>query len=53
MRTAGTGDSIQFESRSEIREILKALYDYSEKHESAPDEVKRLIDLLEVMEMVW
>lgn len=54
MQTAGTGDSIQFESRTEIREVLKALYDYSQKHDSATsDEVKRLIDLLEVMEMTW
>ena len=48
-------DTIQFESRYEIRNILQALEKYQEEHPTSDiiNDVKRLIDLLDVMDMNW
>lgn len=45
-------DKIQFESRSEIMEIIKALETYQEEH-GKNKTVNELIDKLDVMEMSW
>ena len=42
-------DTIQFESRQEIQDIITALETSKEKNETA----KELIDKLEVMDMWW
>ena len=42
-------DTIQFESRREIEEVMKAL----EKEKEENQTVKELFDLLEVMHMEW
>ena len=42
-------DTIQFESRREIEEVMKAL----EKEKEENQTVKELYDLLEVMHMEW
>lgn len=43
-------DKIQFESRREIEEIMVAL---EKSEDSEKENVKRLIDLLEVMHLSW
>lgn len=45
-------DKIQFESRYEIYEIIKALETYQKEHEKN-DTVKELIDKLDAMSMSW
>ena len=42
-------DTIQFESRREIEEVMKAL----EKEKEQNQTVKELYDLLDVMHMEW
>ena len=42
-------DTIQFESRQEIEEVMKALEKEMEENQTA----KELYDLLEVMHMEW
>lgn len=45
-------DKIKFEDRSEIRSVLAALQEWQENHE--PDEdVQRMIQMLDYMEMCW
>ena len=48
-------DSIQFESRSEIGEIIRVLEEWQESHkkDSKSEIVKELIDKLDVMNMSW
>lgn len=48
-------DAIQFESREEVREILRILKNYTEKcpQEKENPTVKQLYNLLDVMEMEW
>ena len=49
-----SGDTIQFESRVELGRLLKALGTYMNEHkEDEISEVRRLYDLLDVMEMEW
>ena len=43
-------DKIQFESRREIEEIMVTL---EKSEDSEKENVKRLIDLLEVMHLSW
>lgn len=45
-------DSIQFESRSEIGEIIKALETYQEQN-GKNKAVQELIDKLDAMSMSW
>lgn len=45
-------DSIQFESRSEIGEVIEALETYQEEH-GKNDTVNELINKLDVMSMSW
>ena len=45
-------DTIQFEYRSEIRSIISALEETLKKEPENQD-VKRLYDLLDVMDMEW
>lgn len=45
-------DSITFESRLEIGEIIKALETYQEEH-GKNQTINELIDKLDVMEMSW
>ena len=42
-------DTIQFESRREIEEVMKVLEQHAEENQT----VKELYDLLEVMHMEW
>jgi hypothetical protein len=49
-------DTIQFESRSEIGEIINALEEWQDLHSDADKKaktVKELIDKLDVMSMCW
>lgn len=47
-------DTIQFESRDEIREIALALQEYISKHHPKDaSAARRLFDLLDVMDMEW
>ena len=48
-------DCIQFESRYEIGEIIRALEEWQDTHkrDEKKDTVKRMIDLLDVMSMEW
>lgn len=46
-------DTIQFESRDEIREIALALQEYISKHPKDASAARRLFDLLDVMDMEW
>ena len=48
-------DIIQFESRQEIGEIIKALEEWQENHkrDSKSDTVKELINKLDIMSMNW
>lgn len=49
-----SGDTIQFESRVELGRLLKAMGTYMNEHkEDEISEVRRLYDLLDVMEMEW
>lgn len=45
-------DCIQFESRVEIGEIIKALEEWQKSHKNN-DTVQELIDKLDVMSMNW
>lgn len=47
-----TNDSIVFESRSEIGEVIEALETYQEEH-GKNDTVNELINKLDVMSMSW
>ena len=48
-------DTIQFESRVEIEQISYALNEFLKEHKRTDirDNVKQLIDLLDVMYMCW
>lgn len=47
-------DTIQFESRREIEDIMVALAEYMKKHKLEDDDtVKELFDKLDYMHMVW
>lgn len=48
-------DTIQFESRVEIGEIIQALEEWQDEHKDdrKVDTVKKLIDKLDVMSMCW
>ena len=48
-------DSIQFESRAEIGELIKALEEWVEAHprDKKTETVKELIGKLDVMSMSW
>ncbi len=48
-------DSVQFESRYEIGEIIKALEEWQTAHkgDSKADTVQELIEKLDVMSMNW
>lgn len=49
-------DTIQFESRVEIGEIIQALEEWQDEHKDddrKADTVKKLIDKLDVMSMCW
>lgn len=48
-------DTIQFESRAEIGEIIRALEEWQDMHKGdrKEDTVKKLIDKLDVMSMCW
>ena len=48
-------DSIQFESRQEIGNIIYALEQWQDEHPNAPENesVKDLVNKLDVMEMSW
>lgn len=48
-------DKIQFESRREVREIIRVLEKYMETYpkENNNQAVKDLYNLLEVMDMTW
>jgi hypothetical protein len=48
-------DTIQFESRAEIGEIIRALEEWQDEHKNdrKADTVKKLIDKLDVMSMCW
>lgn len=48
-------DTIQFESRAEIGEIIRALEEWQDTHKGdrKEDTVKELIDKLDVMSMCW
>jgi hypothetical protein len=48
-------DAIQFESRAEINDIIKALDQYVKEHrtEDCVETVKKLADKLDVMNMNW
>lgn len=48
-------DTIQFESRLEINDIIKALDQYIKEHkgEECIETVKELADKLDVMDMNW
>ena len=48
-------DTIQFESRKEIGDIIKALEEWQENHkrDSKNDTVKELINKLDIMGMNW
>ena len=48
-------DTIQFESRTEIGEIIQALEEWQDEHKGdrKADTVIELIDKLDVMSMCW
>lgn len=48
-------DSVKFEARYEVLDILQALDEYAEEHpdNDKTDTVKKLVNLLDVMEMSW
>lgn len=46
-------DTVQFESRDEIREIALALQEYIRRHPADATAARRLYDLLDVMDMEW
>lgn len=47
-------DYITFESRTEIRDIVKALEEYKDHHKGEDVEtVQRMLDLLDVISMCW
>ena len=48
-------DSIQFESRREIGEIILALEEWYKEHknDTKSETVKELLDKLDVMSMTW
>lgn len=48
-------DTIQFESRTEIGEIIRALEEWQDTHKGdrKEDTVKELIGKLDVMSMCW
>lgn len=49
-------DSIQFESRSEIGAVIKALEEWQRNHkpnEDLEENIKELIDKLDIMSMNW
>lgn len=47
-------DTIQFESRSEINDIIKSLDQYVKEHkEDCVETVKELADKLDAMDMNW
>lgn len=54
MKRAG-GDTIKFESRSELGELLKALETYKDEHPNSKEfkTVKELYKILDVMEFEW
>ena len=46
-------DTIQFETRDEIREIAIALQEFIRRHPSDADTARRLFDLLDIMDLEW
>lgn len=48
-------DTIQFESREEIRNIAIALNEYIKNHGKSSEtaDIRRLFDLLDIMDMEW
>ena len=46
------GDSIQFENRAELGELLKALKTYKDEHDASA-EVKELYKILDKIEFEW
>ena len=46
-------DTVTFESRLEVDEIYVALDTYAEEHKEAPESVKRLRDMLNVLYIEW
>lgn len=46
-------DCIRFESRLEIEEVAKEIQDLKNGKKTPTPQIDRLIDLLEVMHMVW
>lgn len=51
----GNYDSIQFESRAEIGNVIRALEEWKDTHKDDPklETVQELIDRLDVMSMSW
>lgn len=47
------GDTIQFESRQELGEIIRMIEEYKDKHKEVPHSIERLYNILDVMEMEW
>lgn len=47
------GDTIQFESRQELGEIIRMIEEYKDKHKEVPYSIQRLYDILDAMEMAW
>lgn len=46
-------DTVQFETRDEVRQIALALQEYISRHPSDASAAKRLYDLLDIMDMEW
>lgn len=46
-------DTIQFESRDEIREVALALQEYIRRHPADAAAARQLYDLLDIMDMEW
>lgn len=48
-------DTIKFESRQEISDIIFALEQWQDSHKNAPENksVKELVNKLDIMEMSW
>lgn len=50
-----TGDTIRFESRAELGEIIRMIEKYADAYpqDRNNETIKRLYNLLDVMEMEW
>lgn len=46
-------DTVQFETRDEIREVAAALQEYISRHPQDANAARRLYNLLDVMDMEW